>query len=235
VGEAEPSRLSRRFYAYPAGSVAAGYGEGVDSRRIVTAGYDEVAEPYAALEQRGEEWPRLRLLRDVLARLSAGSQVLDLGCGNGLPALREIARNHKAVGVDISKRQIELARTNVPDADLLQGDVMQIDFPPESFDAIFALYLVDHLPREEHQAFFSRIRTWLRPGGAFLFSVEPDDEPGTVTPWLGVPMYFSHFEAETTLRLVRQSDFEILDAHQEVQLEGTKEVEFLWVLAQRGT
>jgi hypothetical protein len=44
-------------------------------------------------------------------------------------------------------------------------------------------------------------------------------------------MYFSHFDAETTIGLVREAGFEILDAHRAVQLEGRKEVEFLWVLA----
>jgi SAM-dependent methyltransferase len=205
----------------------------VEERRIVAAGYDEVAEQYAALEQAGEEWPRLRLLRDVLARLRPGSDVLDLGCGNGVPALREIARLHNAVGVDISKAQIDLARAYVPEADLVQSDVTALDFPPASFDAVVALYLLDHLPRTEHPAFFSRVRTWLRPSGFFLFSVEPEDEPGTVREWLGMPMYFSHFEAETTIRLVREAGFEILGAHREVQLEGTKEVEFLWVLGAR--
>jgi SAM-dependent methyltransferase len=205
----------------------------VEERRIVAAGYDEVAEQYAALEQPGEEWPRLRLLRDVLARLRPGSDVLDLGCGNGVPALREVARRHKAVGVDISKTQIDLARASVPAAELVQSDVMALDFPPTCFDAVVALYLLDHLPRREHPALFSRVRTWLRPSGLFLFSVEPEDEPGTVRLWLGKPMYFSHFDAETTIGLVRAAGFGVLDAHREVQLEGTKEVEFLWVLGAR--
>jgi cyclopropane fatty-acyl-phospholipid synthase-like methyltransferase len=202
----------------------------VEERRIVAAGYDEVAEQYAALEQTDGGWPRLRLLRDVLARLRPESDVLDLGCGNGVPALREVARRHKALGVDISQMQIDLARASVPEAEVVRSDVMALDFPPASFDAVVALYLLDHLPRREHPVLFSRVRTWLRPSGLFLFSVEPDDEPGTVRLWLGTPMYFSHFDAETTIGLVRAAGFEILDAHREMQLEGTTEVEFLWVL-----
>jgi cyclopropane fatty-acyl-phospholipid synthase-like methyltransferase len=200
-------------------------------QEIVAAGYDAVAEQYAALEHPDREWPRLRLLREVLARLPAGSTVLDLGCGNGIPALREIAQQHKAVGVDISARQADLARAHVPAAEVVHGDVQQLNFGPHSFDAVVALYLLDHLPREEHASVFARVRSWLRPSGLFLFSVEPEDEPGNVQLWLGKPMYFSHFDAETTIGLVREAGFEILDAHRAVQLEGRKEVEFLWVLA----
>jgi cyclopropane fatty-acyl-phospholipid synthase-like methyltransferase len=200
-----------------------------DVQETVAAGYDAVAEQYAALEHPAREWPRLRLLREVLARLPAGSTVLDLGCGNGIPALREIAKEHKAVGVDVSARQADLARAHVPDAKVIHGDVQQLNFAPHSFDAVVALYLLDHVPREEHASVFARVRSWLRPSGLFLFSVEAEDEPGSVRLWLGRPMYFSHFDAETTIRLVREAGFEILDAHCEVQLEGRKEVEFLWV------
>jgi SAM-dependent methyltransferase len=102
----------------------------VDERKqLVAAGYDEVAREYARLEQPGQEWPRLRLLRDLLGRLDPGSSVLDLGCGNGVPALREIVRLHKGVGVDISKAQIDLARTNVPSAELLHADALELEFP----------------------------------------------------------------------------------------------------------
>jgi cyclopropane fatty-acyl-phospholipid synthase-like methyltransferase len=205
----------------------------VDEREIVAAGYDRVAREYAALEQADDEWPRLRLLRDALARLQPGSDVLDLGCGNGIPALREIACHHRAVGVDISETQINLARANVPKATHLQGDATRLDFPPESFDAVVALYLLDHIPRSEHARFFTRAAKWLRPSGVLLLSVEPEDEPGEVTEWLGAPMYFSRFDAETTTNLVRDAGFEILDAHREVQLEGSSEVEFLWILGER--
>jgi hypothetical protein len=66
-----------------------------DRRRIVEAGYEALALDYAALEQPGHEWPRLRLLRAALERVPPGSTVLDLGCGNGLPALAEIARGSR--------------------------------------------------------------------------------------------------------------------------------------------
>jgi SAM-dependent methyltransferase len=96
--------------------------------RIVAAGYDAVANEYAALEQPGNEWPRLRLLRKVLARIPPGVTVLDLGCGNGVPALVEIARSHEAVGVDLSGMQADFARANVPMAEVIQGDALELDF-----------------------------------------------------------------------------------------------------------
>ena len=206
----------------------------VDARkRLVAAGYDELAGTYASLERPGLIWPRLPLLRKLLDRLRPGSKVLDLGCGNGVPALREIVRLHEGVGVDISRTQIALARANVPDAELLQADVMELDFPSGSFDAVVAFYLLDHLPREEHSLLLAKLNDWLKPDGVLLFSIEPRDEPAHVGDWLGRPMFFSHFDEGTTLGLVRDAGFDLLDSHLEMQIEGETEVEFLWVLARR--
>jgi ubiquinone/menaquinone biosynthesis C-methylase UbiE len=49
-------------------------------------------------------------------------------------------------GVDISAAQLALARQHVPNATLIQADMMALAFPPASFDAIVALYSLIHLP-----------------------------------------------------------------------------------------
>jgi len=66
-----------------------------------------------------------------------------------------------------------------------------------------------------------------------LFTIEPEDEPGIVGEWLGAPMFFSQFEAATTLGLLRGAGFEVVDSEVETQLEGTREVSYSWGLARR--
>jgi ubiquinone/menaquinone biosynthesis C-methylase UbiE len=56
------------------------------NREIVEAGYDDVADRYAELEAPGHEWPRMRWLAKLLAQIEPGRAVLDVGCGNGVPA-----------------------------------------------------------------------------------------------------------------------------------------------------
>jgi hypothetical protein len=48
--------------------------------------------------------------------LEQRSSVLDVGCGAGIPLTRMLAETFDVTGVDISTRQIELARRNVPNA-----------------------------------------------------------------------------------------------------------------------
>jgi cyclopropane fatty-acyl-phospholipid synthase-like methyltransferase len=203
----------------------------VDIEELVARGYDRVADAYARLE--GEvEWPRLRRLRDLLHRLPAHSSVLDLGCGSGVPALREIvAGGHSAVGVDVSSEQIRRARANAPQAELIHASVLDVDLPSWTFDAVVCFYAIDHLPREQHGDFLASIHGWLRPGGWLLLTFEANEQPGVVGEWLGEPMFFSHYDPATSQELVRAAGFQLVSVEEETQLEGEREVPYLWVLA----
>ena len=203
-----------------------------DSKKTVEEGYDRVAEAYSRLE--GEnQWPRMKWLGKVLARLKPESSVLDLGCGSGDPADMEIARLHRVTGVDISNIQIELARQNVPQGRFIHGDLGSLDFPDASFDAVVSFYTLEHLSRERHGEILHRIHDWLRPEGLLLFSYEKGNRNDVTVQWLDVPMFFSLFDPDTLRGLVEDADFEILDADVENQIEQNRDVPYLWILARR--
>lgn len=204
---------------------------GVDVSRIVAEGYDAAADRYARLEE--AEWPRVRWLRRLLDRLPHGSAVLDLGCGNALPAGPEVlARGHALVGVDVSARQLELACRNVPEAVFVQADMAQLELPPGAFDAVLCLYALGHVPRDRHLALLRRIRGWLGPGGWLLLSEEDSDEEGALVRWLGAEMYFSTHDAATLRALVAEAGFELVATAVEEQVEQGRAVPYCWVLAQ---
>jgi len=202
-------------------------------RHIVASGYDRVGEEYTALES-AVAWPRMRWVEEVVTRLPDGSRVLDLGCGNGVPATARIAESHHATGVDVSARQIELARANVPAAEFVVGDALELRYAPGSFDAVVACYTFDHLPRERLNEMFALVHEWLADAGWFLFSVETGDEPGLVGQWLGVPMFFSSYAPEETRRLVAGAGFDIVRESIDEQVEGETTVSYLWILARKG-
>ena len=204
---------------------------GDDSSHIVSAGYHRVADRYEALER--EEWPRVRRLRELLALLPESFGVLDVGCGNGRPGLATIAERHRATGIDISAVQSERARQNVPEATVLQGDVLTTTFEESSFDAIVSFYAVEHIPRCRHPELFGSFFTWLRPGGRLLFTIEARARHDTVGEWLGEPMFFSQFSPQETLELIRAAGFEAISSELETQREGDAEIEYAWILARR--
>ena len=51
--------------------------------------------------------------------------------------------------------------------------------------------------------------------------------------WLGAPMYFSHFDAETNRRFVEQSGLRLVTSSVEVADEDGVSVPFLWIVARK--
>jgi SAM-dependent methyltransferase len=210
--------------------------EGVDPRKIVADGYDRIAERYAEWADgstvRDEARPRYTAL--LLERLAAGAAVLELGCGGGGPTTRQLAERFALTGVDISRRQLELARRRVPHAAFIRADMSRLDFPPSSFDGVAAFYSLTHLPHGELPALLERIAAWLRPGGLLVASMGAGEDTGAVErDWLRVPMYFSGYCADEGQRLVERARLEIVSACAETILEDGTPATFVWVVAQK--
>ena len=205
---------------------------GADSpQAIVAAGYDRIAERYYAWSDEHPSAARLRALEIALAALPPGSDVLELGCGAGRPMTAALAEGRRVTALDISESQLALARANVPDAAFDRADLTTYDRPPASVDAVVAFYVLTHVPRAELAPLLGRIRSWLRPGGAFFAAFGVEDDPGTVEEWLGVPMFFSHFSARVNRRLVEDAGFTIEWSEVLAEPEDRFDARFLWILA----
>ena len=76
---------------------------------------------------------RERYTHVLLDALPAGAAVLELGCGAGIPTTQRLAARFAVTGVDISARQIALARHNVPNATFMRADMTTLDFPTRLF------------------------------------------------------------------------------------------------------
>jgi SAM-dependent methyltransferase len=199
-----------------------------DPKSLVASGYDLIAEVY--LERYARSAVRDHWLKKLIALLPQKARILDLGCGAGIPVARELtALGFQVVGVDGSARQIELARANVPWAEFLQADMNSLQFSADSFDAVAAFYSVTHVPRTEHAALFQQIAKWLRPGGVFAASLGADKPGDWRGDWLGVEMFFSHFDAETNEQLIREAGFTI--EHAKIVEQDNEDGRFLWIVA----
>src|SRR3954447_22300715 len=88
-------------------------------------------------------WYHPLLLRSV----PAGAQrVLDVGCGAGALARRLAESVPHVDGVDLSPEMIEAAlREAPPNVTFRVGDVLTLDPPPGSYDAILSSAVLHHL------------------------------------------------------------------------------------------
>jgi 2-polyprenyl-3-methyl-5-hydroxy-6-metoxy-1,4-benzoquinol methylase len=156
----------------------------------------------------------VRWAAELHEKLRASSDVLDLGCGCGIPVARNLARDgHNITGVDISDVQIARARQLVPGASFFRADATAIRFEPGSFDAVVCLYALIHMPFDAQPGLITRCANWLRPGGWLLATTGQRAWTGSQTNWLGgtATMFWSHADAATYREWLINAGLEIIE------------------------
>ncbi|MDP3056982.1 MAG: class I SAM-dependent methyltransferase [bacterium] len=132
--------------------------------------YDEIAEEFSAT--RKSMWPELG---DLDKYAEEGDSVLDIGCGNGklFGFLAEKRKNFSYVGLDISENLINIAKQNfkAENAEFKVFDGIEIPYAENSFDIIYCLATLPHLPGREMQInFLENVRKIAKPGAKLIIT-----------------------------------------------------------------
>lgn len=178
-------------------------GERVQLRDLVRRGYDAISRRYR--DDSGRPNPltseSTEMYADWIAELAPmlppGARVLDLGCGAGVPASRNLVeRGFDVIGVDISKVQIERARRLVPEARFVRADLVSWNAEPATLNAVISLYTLIHVPLEDQRNLIPRIRRWLNADGLFL-AIFGRERWSAVEDYQGVPMFWDQADITT--------------------------------------
>jgi SAM-dependent methyltransferase len=204
-----------------------------DVKKLIEDGYDAMADRFAEWQDRIEGSTRDERVDELLALLPEHPDVLELGVGAGVRSTRLLAERSRLTGVDLSAEQLRRARDRIPDASFIQADITELALGAESFDAVVAAYVLNHLPQGELAPLARNVPRWLRPGGYFLGSFGTTDNPGWTGEWLGVEMFFAGLPPEANRRLVEDAGLEILEDEIEVSIEPEGEARFQWLLARK--
>lgn len=205
----------------------------MDPKRVVRDGYDTIGAAYRPWAEAGGVETRAWFLAETLARIPAGADVLELGCGPGAEAGR-LSKDRTYTGVDISGVMIGIAREQVPSATFIEHDLTSIDLPDGSFDAVVSLYVLGHLPSSEHRPTIERVHRWLRPGGIFCASFPTGIGDDTEDDWIGAPMFFGGIGREATIATLRDVGFDLKVEETRDDTDADMRGEnFLWVIARR--
>jgi SAM-dependent methyltransferase len=131
--------------------------------------------------------------------VTAGDEVLDVGCGTGVFLRAAADRGARVCGIDASEALLEIARGRVPEADLRIGDMQFLPFEDDRFDLVtgfnsffFAADMVAALREARRVAKPGApvvLQVWGRPERCDLEAMKralaqfaPAPEPGTPAP-----------------------------------------------------
>ncbi|MFN3740775.1 MAG: class I SAM-dependent methyltransferase [Thermodesulfovibrionales bacterium] len=129
-----------------------------------------VMNPLRSFLQRAFEIPMLK-------RISEGriyNLCLEIGTGRGTGAIAifKIFKPEKVIAIDIDPKNIERAKRLLRDElkeriDFRLGDAMALDFPDQTFDAVFSIGVIHHL--EDWKKGIKEVSRVLKPSGDFFF------------------------------------------------------------------
>lgn len=166
-----------------------------------------------------------------LLREEGKRSLLEIGAGTGVYSKFFQDSGLEVIATDLSPKNVRLCREKGLTAYVM--DFLELEFPPCSFDAIYALNCLLHVPKRDLPSVLQAIRGLLKPGGLFYLGVyggkeyegvyqEDDYEP---------KRFFSFFPDERIEEIVTRS-FELVDFRQ-VPLKGD-EFHFQALILRRG-
>ena len=145
---------------------------------------------------------------DLLKR-EGKKTLLEIGAGTGTDGLFFQQSGLRVICTDLSPAMVELCRKKGLEAYVM--DFLNLDFPPASFEAIYALNCLLHVPTSNLPSVLEKLRSLLCPGGFFFLGVYGgnEDEGIRQNDWHQPPRFFAHHTDEF-MRQAVSPFFEIL-------------------------
>lgn len=152
------------------------------TKKLLKLNYDLYEDQALAWDKtRSEIWEKT--VTDFISEIKPNSLILDLGCGNGrlyqkisnfkfqISNLKPEINIIKYVGIDPSKKLIEINKEKYPQADFKVGDGLTLK-DKNKFDYVFCLAVLHHIPSEKLQfKFLKNIYNSLKKDGQLILSV----------------------------------------------------------------
>lgn len=120
----------------------------------------------------------------TLREFAPTGQVLELACGTGQWTRHLVKYADQVTAVDASPEMIELNRTRLAAAPVehVVADLFEWKPPAATYDAVVFTYWLSHVPDDRLEAFWSTVRSALRPGGRVFLVDSTRYPPETAEP-----------------------------------------------------
>ncbi len=186
--------------------------------------WDRIARKYAAdpiADMAGYE----ATLQRVVALLSPGHDVLEIGCGTGTTALRVAPFTRRLLATDVSQQMISIAREKLAAQPMAQLAFAAADADAQVFgqgiyDAVLAFNML-HLVSDLDQALGQAVRA-LRPGGVLISKTPCISEMNPLVRWAALPLMRAIGKAPDVLLCLDAEQLQAAMVRQGLQIEAVE-------------
>jgi SAM-dependent methyltransferase len=147
-----------------------------------------------------------RLYDTFLNFLPSGGLILDAGCGSGRDTKYFLSLGYKVIAIDASEEMARLS-SQFTGHKTIQMDFYDLDFEQQSFDGIWALASLLHIPKKDIDHIIGNFSDILKTDGVFCMSFKEG-----IGERLEEGRFFNDYtESEFRTLMAKQSSLEIKD------------------------
>lgn len=151
---------------------------------------------------------------DFMKLLPKGGRVLDVGCASGRDSRTFAQEGFRVVGIDLVDLFLREARKKVPQAKFIKMDLLNLKFPKNYFDAVWAHAVLLHIKKKDIPKVLKGFYNILKPGGKLHIRVKEGKGVGYKKEKLsgGKKRLFTYFLKDELEIFVKKAGFKIISS-----------------------
>lgn len=103
-----------------------------------------------------------------IQKLDKTARILDIGCGTGDKVKSLLDAGFNVIGIEPAKEMLKYAKSKLPNNRIINGSVLELPFPDNYFDFVYAFEVFRYLEHEDNIVGLSEIQRVLKPGCLFF-------------------------------------------------------------------
>lgn len=179
--------------------------------RLTIQSYNRIAPAYARLNKVSTFWKNEFSL---FTRCLRGRTVLEIGCGGGRDAALFLREKYRYLGIDASRGLLKVAKQKNPGGTFRQMDIFRMTFPTGSFDGVWTMATLLHVPKRRVAKVLRSVHSLLQPAGVLAVSVK--EKKGVDEAFIeqdkygGVGRFFAFFTKTEFTNILHSAGFRII-------------------------
>ena len=176
-------------------------------------------------------------LNEFVKMLPMGAKVLDVGSAGGRDAQTFLDKGFNVTGIDLTQEFVYFTQKLCPDGKFYQMDVLDLNFPDDEFDAVWAHAVLLHLYDDDILKALVNLHKVLKPKGKIFVSLKLGSKETIVIDKLsnGEERYFNLTTKEKILNYLKESGFEVIKYAVVPDYAGRDDVKWITIFAEKAS